>query len=161
MLIYGLVHININTSQAYKMLEREQLTEGQPGQPEKIDLEVAEQLLAVLQNVTIPLKHVYQGLIAMHQGNWEKALEQFSLEKGERLAQVAVHRLVREQQVSAEKAAKFGFRQDTMDLLAADIESLRQPSKDNYEIDRIHPQYQLEQVCWVDPEWRCHHTKLY
>lgn len=138
------------------MLEREQLAEGHPGQPETIDLEIAEQLLAMIQNVTIPLKHVYHGLIEMHQGNWEKALELFSMEKGERLAQVAVHRLVREQRVSAEKAANLGFGQDTMDHLAADVGSLRQPSKENYGIDRIHPEHQLDQVCWVDPEWRCY-----
>lgn len=154
LLVYGLVNIGSNGSQNFRSLDREQLTEGRPSKPQPADLNVAEQMLFVLKDVDIKMKHVYHGLIAAHRGNWKESLQQLSLEKDERLARVAVYRLVREQRVSPEQAAEFGFGQDTLHSLEKEIESLRQPSTENYGIDGWHPQHLLAQICWVDPFWK-------
>lgn len=154
LLVYGLVNIGTTGSQNFRSLDREQLTEGCPGKPQPADLNVAEQMLSVLKDVDIKMKHVYQGLIAAHRGNWKESLQQFSLEKDERLARVAVNRLVREQRVSPEQASEFGFGQDVLNSLEREIKSLRQPPTKNYGIDGWHPQHLLTQICWVDPFWK-------
>lgn len=156
LLLHGLVHVNTTGAIDFNQLKSEQFVPGKhPGKPEDIDVEIAAHLLKMLDNARAPLKFVYRGLVKMHYEKWLEALDNFSWEYEERLAQVAVYRMYREKRVTETQLHQYGFEGDQLrgqikkqlcDLQAG----LNKPCK----IDDWYPQHLLNQVYWVDPYWK-------
>lgn len=161
LLLHGLVHINVRTPIDFDQLKREHLVQGEyPGEPEDIDIEMANQLLKMLDNTRAPLKFVYRGLINAHYGHWLEALDNFSWENGERLAQVAVYRMYREKRVTKTQLNEYGFDRDQLRVhIKEELYHLQTGLNKPCKIDDWHPQHLLNQIYWVDPYWKTYVTE--
>lgn len=155
LLLHGLVHVNMKSAIDFKQLKREQLSQGErPGEPENIDVEVADHLLKMLDNARAPLKFVYRGLVKMHYEKWQEALDNFSWECEERLAQVAVYRMYRENRVTETQLLQYGYDGNQLyDQIKQQLCDLRIGLNRPCKIDDWYPQHLLNQVYWVDPYW--------
>lgn len=155
LLLFGLVHVDIQNPENYTNIHRNRLTVGIPGQPNESDLALAEQILALLQATQVPLRFVYRGLIAFYREQWSKALQNFSLEKDEHLAMVAVYKLLREQKITEQQVMKYGFSPKALPIdIQKKISRFLAEVSCPCSFDRLHPQYLLEQIYWIDPYWK-------
>lgn len=155
LLLFGLVHVDIQNPEHYTAICRNRLSAGIPGHPKESDLALAEQILSLLQTIRTPLKFVYRGLIAFYREQWSKALENFSLEKGEHLAMVAVYKMLRQQKITEQQVIQYGFSSETLPTdIQKKISKFRVEAGPPCSFDRLDSQYLLEQIYWIDSYWQ-------
>lgn len=155
LLLFGLIRIGNKDAEVGQEIKQLRVSPRPQGKPFTHDVEFAKGLLDKTRSARIPMQMLYYGLAEMWSDNDLEALNDFQKDSNERLSWVAVYKLLKESTDLSEDVKKRGFEKENLRTkIENKIQELRERCDQPCAMEGMPPTYLLEQIYWIDSDWR-------